>query len=78
MTTRTYQFFSCVLGHTGRETTAENDQPYSKMWESVTFSKTMMQSGKDAQGDPTYVCAECKTPMFPVAQPTPEESKVPA
>ena len=62
MTMRTYRHFQCVNGHKGEEKTSENDQPYSKPWESITV-KGMRETGTDAQGYPAYVCAECGQPM---------------
>ncbi len=35
MTMRTYKLFACPDGHQGEEKTTENDQPYSKCWESI-------------------------------------------
>ena len=63
MTTRTYRNFLCPNGHSGRETTAENDQPYSKPWESVT-ADGLIQVGTDVRGYAVYKCSTCGDPMF--------------
>jgi hypothetical protein len=56
MTMRTTDYFICPNGHKGVKRTSENDQPYSKMWESVSL--TGMR-----KGDTAYVCTECEEPM---------------
>lgn len=55
MTMRTYYYFQCPNGHQGAEKISENDQPYSKMWESVTL--TGMSKHSDSQGK-FFVCNE--------------------
>lgn len=67
MTMRTYRHFVCTDGHTGKETTSENDQPYSAAWESVTVTG-MKESGKDAFGYMTYTCELCKKTMVATAK----------
>jgi hypothetical protein len=61
MTMRTYAYYACANGHKGIEKTSENDQPYSKMWESVTL--TGMRAAKDSQGKDAFECTECGLPM---------------
>ncbi len=63
MTMRTSRYFSCTNGHNGVETTSENDQPYSKPYESVS-TDGLRDAGKDARGYTRYVCAECRAPML--------------
>jgi len=62
MTLRTFRHFECPQGHKGEEKTSENDQPYSKSWESISI-KGMVEAGKDERGYATYRCAECGQPM---------------
>ena len=62
MTMRTYRHFTCPNAHKGVEKTSENDQPYSKSWESVTITG-MIEIGKEAQGYAAYACEICKQPM---------------
>jgi hypothetical protein len=62
MTMRTYRYFSCPVGHEGVERTSENDQPYSKPWETVEVTG-MRETGKDVHGNPVYVCTICGAPM---------------
>lgn len=38
MALRTYEHFICPHEYRGVEKTTENDQPYSKMWESVAIT----------------------------------------
>ncbi len=40
MTMRTYRYFKCENEHQGEEKTSENDQPYSKPWETVDTKGT--------------------------------------
>jgi len=65
MTMRTTRQFTCMNGHLGTETTSENDQPYSKPWESVDTSG-MREQGTDRLGYAAYVCAICGKPMVPI------------
>lgn len=58
MTLRTYRYFQCPNGHKGQERTSENDQPYSKMWETISLTG-MRESGDGA----TYTCSECGRQM---------------
>ena len=62
MTTHTYRHFVCPEGHRGEEKTSENDQPYSKQWESVTVTG-MKSDAKDARGYATYLCTVCGLAM---------------
>lgn len=62
MTMRTYRYFVCPNRHKGEERTSENDQPYSKSWESVKVTG-MRDAGKDHKGLAAYVCAQCGQPM---------------
>ncbi len=62
MTLRTYRNFRCKNGHEGVEKTSENDQPYSKCWETVTLSG-MREAGTDTKGSPIYLCAVCGEKM---------------
>jgi len=62
MTLRTYRDFVCPQGHKGEEKTSENDQPYSKHWESVEVAG-MRESGKDAKGHTTFACEQCGEAM---------------
>jgi hypothetical protein len=62
MTMRTYRYFTCPNGHEGIEKTSENDQPYSKNWESVLHSG-MIAHKQDQKGFATYLCETCKLPM---------------
>lgn len=62
MTLRTYRNFCCPNSHKGNEMTSENDQPYSRNWESVTVNG-MKEIGKDERGYPTYKCELCGQPM---------------
>lgn len=65
MTTHTYRRFECSQGHKGVEKTSENDQPYSKCWESITISG-VKASGKDNTGYNNYVCETCGNPMVEI------------
>ncbi len=64
MTMRTRRNFICDSGHEGVETKSENDQPYSRGWESID-STGMHESGKDERGNVKYVCSTCGKPMKP-------------
>lgn len=37
MTMRTRTTYSCDCGYSAYEVLSENDQPYSKMWERITY-----------------------------------------
>ncbi|WP_233875103.1 hypothetical protein [Paraburkholderia adhaesiva] len=63
MTMRTRRYFTCINGHSGVETTSENDQPYSQHWESVRI-EGLIDAGKDPRGYAHYVCVECQAPML--------------
>lgn len=63
MTMRTYRYFVCPNNHRGEELTSENDQPYSKCWESV--STEGLRDGPDG----TYLCATCGLLMSPATKP---------
>lgn len=65
---RTYRHFTCLNGHNGVEKTSENDQPYSKNWESVTVTG-MHERDKESNGHSSYVCTECGLPMTLVVKP---------
>jgi hypothetical protein len=56
MTMRTYTYYICPNGHRGHELIKENDQPYSKMWESTTTEGIRSMAGPDGR---SYVCATC-------------------
>ncbi len=73
MTMRTYRYFKCRNGHSGEEKTSENDQPYSRSWESVS-AKGMVKCGTDAQGNDNYVCAVCQEAMEQV-EPTAKQGQ---
>ncbi|RKR45923.1 hypothetical protein B0G82_3588 [Paraburkholderia sp. BL17N1] len=63
MTLRTTRHFACANGHTGVETTSENDSPYSAHYESVRVNG-LGDAGTDPRGYARYVCAECLAPML--------------
>lgn len=63
MALRNYEHFICPHGHLGVEKTTENDQPYSKMWESVAITGMMAVVTDDKR---RYCCAECGEFMVPV------------
>jgi len=67
MTMRTRRHFACANGHSGVETTSENDQPYSQQWESVHLTG-LIDAGKGPHGYAHYVCAECLAPMAEKAE----------
>ena len=69
MTMRSNRHFVCKEGHRGIETKSENDQPYSKGWES-TDADGMRESGTDKNGAAVYVCASCGSPMTLVRKKT--------
>jgi len=53
MTMRTYTWYRCTCGHRGAVVVSENDQPYSKMWESTSL--------KELAGTSEHpVCPKCK------------------
>lgn len=62
MTMRTYRHFSCPNDHQGVEKTSENDQPYSKGWDSTTITG-MIEHGKDPLGYSIYICEVCRLTM---------------
>ena len=62
MTMQTYRYFTCPNAHKGVEKTSENDQPYSKGWESTTISG-MTERGKDPLGYAKYLCEVCEQAM---------------
>ena len=62
MTMRTHRNFVCPTGHKGTETTSENDQPYSKQWESVNTTG-LIKSAAEENRPVSYVCEVCKQPM---------------
>ncbi|MHB8477875.1 MAG: hypothetical protein ACYDBZ_16485 [Steroidobacteraceae bacterium] len=62
MTLLSYRYFVCKKGHRGIETKSENDQSYSKGWES-TDADGMRESGTDKTGAAVYVCASGGSPM---------------
>lgn len=61
MTMRSSAYFACENGHRGIERTSENDQPYSKMWESISLEG--MREVKDLNGKVSYCCTECGSLM---------------
>lgn len=63
MTIRTNEHFICPNGHQGIEKTAENDQPYSKIWESVTITGMTKVLMDDRY---LYRCDVCGEVMLPV------------
>ena len=65
MTMRTYRHFACSNSHQGVEKTSENDQPYSKMWESITVTG-MLTSARNSDQDAEYHCELCRQPMIEV------------
>lgn len=67
MTLRTHQQFVCPNGHRGTETTSENDQPYSKHWESVRTTG-LIKSTSEANSSTIYLCEVCNRPMTLVIQ----------
>jgi hypothetical protein len=62
---RTRTDFECTNGHKGVRKTSENDQPYSKMWESVLL--TGIREVQDGQGKYAFECTECGLPMMVIA-----------
>jgi hypothetical protein len=58
MTMRTTESYKCPNGHDGIKKTMENDQPYSKMWESVSLTG-MREAGEDEKGRVIYLCSVC-------------------
>ena len=63
MTMITYRHFACPNAHQGFEKTSENDQPYSKGWDSTTFTG-MIEDSKDSFGCTTYLCEACRQAMI--------------
>lgn len=63
MTMRTYQYFACPNGHQGEEKTSENDQPYSKSWETVSLNG--MKDGLNGG----YLCIVCGLTMTRATKP---------
>lgn len=58
MTTRTKTHFICECGHKGVHTHSENDQPFSKEWNSYDLEG--FTGGGDDQDDPKLMtCPEC-------------------
>lgn len=57
MTMRTVWYYQCPNGHEGYIKESENDQPYSKMWESRTTS------GLNEHQDKTITCIKCGLEM---------------
>lgn len=70
MTMRSYRYFACSSGHRGEECTSENDQPYSKGWESVDVTGMRETKQPDALGYSTYLCGQCGQPMTQTKKPT--------
>ncbi|EJN17838.1 hypothetical protein PMI36_05255 [Pseudomonas sp. GM79] len=64
MTMRTYEYFACPNGHQGEEKTTENDQPYSKCWESILIKG--LRNGPDG----SYLCEVCGLLMSRVPKPS--------
>lgn len=67
MTIRTHRHFVCPNGHKGTETTSENDQPYSKQWESVR-TNGLIKSESEVNSPAIYVCEVCNQPMTQATQ----------
>lgn len=60
MTMRTVTKLTCECGHTGFLHTSENDQPYSKMWESHSLDGFKEGKESDASKIPlSPICPEC-------------------
>jgi hypothetical protein len=69
MTMRSFVYFACPNGHRGEEKTSENDQPYSKSWESVSVKGMVHDTTVDERDTPGYRCAECGLPMHVAPKP---------
>lgn len=72
MTTRTIYAVKCSCGHVGAICMSENDQPFSKQWESYSLENLEGGSGYDVEGfakwDEVFnvlkpVCPKCKTAL---------------
>jgi hypothetical protein len=61
MTMRTCTNFECAKGRKGTKETSENDQPYSRIWESVSLSG--IREVKNSQGEKAFECVQCGLPM---------------
>lgn len=69
MTMRSFVYFACPNGHRGEEKTSENDQPYSKLWESVSIKGMVRDTSVDARDAPGYRCVACGLPMHLAPKP---------
>jgi len=59
MTMRTRTSLICECGHTGKHTHSENDQPYSKMWDSYEL-EGFDGGGKDKDNLSQMTCPKCR------------------
>jgi hypothetical protein len=74
MTTRTRYTITCTCGHIGAINMSENDQPYSKSWESYTLENLNGVSDFSIEGCAKWekvfeklqpVCPKCNTALTP-------------
>ena len=72
MTTRTRYPVKCSCGHVGAIRMSENDQPYSKQWESYNLEELEGSNGYEVDGFAGWekvfkelkpTCPKCKTAL---------------